>query len=88
MPVLVPTRSSLVDEPRFRSLQAASLDGSETQPTGKWPWVFKHPGRCVDLPAEEVFSGFEGLLLDDVDETTSQDEQAYSKVQQYVLRPC
>lgn len=72
--------SSLDDEVRYRSLQAANLDAFETRTTGKWPWVFKHPGRCVDLPAEEVFSGFDGLLLDDVSDTDSGDDQAYSKV--------
>ena len=42
--------------------------------------MFKNPGRCVELPAEEVFSGFEGLLLDDVSEAESEDDEAYSKV--------
>lgn len=70
-----PTRAS-------SSLQASNLGASKTQATGKWPWVFKYPGRCVDLPAEEVFSGFEGLLLDDVSDTDSheEDDRAYSKV--------
>lgn len=88
VPVLYHVRAargsaSLVTRPR--SLQATNLDSSETRTTGKWPWVFKKSGRCVDLPAEEVFSGFngfEGLLFDedDVRETQSEDDRAYSKV--------
>lgn len=27
----------------------------------RWPWVFEQPGRCIDLPAEEIFAGFDGL---------------------------
>lgn len=72
--------SSRVEETKPRSLQAANLDASGTRTIGKWPWVFKNPGRFVDLPAEEVFSGFEGLLFDDVSETESEDDQTYSKV--------
>lgn len=83
VPVLYPVQpsraSSPVEDTRSTSLDA-KLDASESHTSGKWPWVFKHPGRCVDLPAEEVFSGFDGLLLDDVSDSDSQDDQAYSKV--------
>lgn len=71
-----PTRavSSLHEEARSRSLEA------------KWPWIFEQPGRCVDLPAEEIFSGFEGLLLlDELNDTDNQDDGTYSKVR---LPPC
>lgn len=27
----------------------------------RWPWVFEQAGRCIDLPAEEIFAGFDGL---------------------------
>lgn len=80
VPVVSQVRATPLEETRPKLLQAAKFDASETQTTGKWPWVFKNPGRCVDLPAEEVFSGFEGLLFDDVSETDSEDDRAYSKV--------
>eukprot|EP00903_Cladosiphon_okamuranus_P015722 g14512.t1 len=55
--------------------------------------LFRRIKKCVDLPSEEVFSGFdgfEGLLLDedededDVSETESEDARAYSKVSREV----
>lgn len=59
--------SSLHGETRSRPLEA------------KWPWVFEQPGRRADLPSEEVFSGFEGLLLlDELDDTHNQDDDTYS----------
>lgn len=51
-----------------------------------WPWVFEQPGRRADLPAEEVFSGFEGLMLDELDElddTSNQDDGYSSKVRPF-----
>lgn len=46
----------------------------------KWPWIFEQPSRCTDLPAEEVFSGFEGLLLldDELNDMNSQDDGTYN----------
>lgn len=68
-------------------LHAANLDASVMEITRKWPWVFKQPGRCVELPAEEAFEGFDELLLDEellqLDGTDDKDDQAsssYSKV--------
>ena len=63
------------------SLHTEKLDAPVMPTTRKWPWMFKQPGRCVELPAEEVFEGFEGLLLDELDEMDDQEDQAsYSKV--------
>lgn len=47
---------------------------------GRWPWVFEQPGRCAEIPAEEVFTGFDGLFDDDTDEDASGASDSYSKV--------
>ncbi len=64
----------------------ANLDAPIKQTTRKWPWVFKQPGRCVELPAEDVFEGFDGLLLDEelpLDGKDDQDDQASSPSSSY-----
>ncbi|CAM9343077.1 unnamed protein product, partial [Hapterophycus canaliculatus] len=52
--------------------------------SGEWPWVFEQPGRCIDLPAEEVFSGFDGFGDLDLIEDESSVSEDYSKVSREV----
>lgn len=41
----------------------STLDGGDLSVPRHWtwPWVFEQPGKCADLPEEEVFVGFDGI---------------------------
>lgn len=44
--------------------RASSSLHAECKPTlhrARWPWLFEQPARCTNLPAEEIFGGFDGL---------------------------
>ncbi|CAM9859545.1 unnamed protein product [Ectocarpus fasciculatus] len=72
----------------FGRVSSHSGDEEFASLEGRWPWVCQQPGRCADLPAEEVFTGFDGLFDDDTDQDASGASESYSKVSREVRNAC
>ncbi|CBJ27840.1 conserved unknown protein [Ectocarpus siliculosus] len=85
VPLLLRPRS---DPGCFARVSSHSGDENFASLEGRWPWVCERPGRCADLPAEEVFTGFDGLFDDDTDQDASGTSESYSKVSREVRNAC
>lgn len=80
LPATAPARSSWCHRRPTRAFSSLCGDTRSRALEAKWPWIFEQPSRCTDLPAEEIFSGFEGLpLLDDeLNDMNNQDDGTYN----------